>query len=136
MSTNETTSEQLRAELFRMQKHASEFLSEAETAQADAFCEGYKAFLNACKTERACVRHYRQKAEALGFIPFEEGRAYAPGEKVYLDNRAKALILAVIGQRGLEDGVHIAAAHVDSPRLDLKPAPLYEDKALALLKTH
>ncbi|MDR3313894.1 MAG: aminopeptidase [Oscillospiraceae bacterium] len=137
MPTDEKTqAELLREELLRTQKHASEFLSEKEIAQADAFCEGYKTFLNACKTEREAVAFFRRQAEARGFVPFAEGKAYRPGEKIYLDNRGKALILAVIGRRGLEDGVRIAAAHVDSPRLDLKPAPLYEDKALALLKTH
>ena len=145
MSTNDpvnpieekkSAADQLRETLFRPQKHACEVLSEEELARADAFCEGYKAFLNACKTERECVRWFREKAGGLGFVPFEEGTAYAPGAKVFLDNRGKALILAVIGQRSPEDGARIAAAHIDSSRLDLKPMPLYEEKSLALLKTH
>ena len=139
MPENETVksqADQLRETLFRPQKHACEVLCAEEIAKADAFCEGYKAFLSACKTERECTRWFREKAEGLGFVPFEEGTAYEPGAKVYLDNRGKALILSVLGQRSLEDGVRIAAAHIDSPRLDLKPMPLYEEKALALLKTH
>ncbi|MCL1951386.1 MAG: aminopeptidase [Oscillospiraceae bacterium] len=126
----------LRESLTRRQKHACEVLSAEEISQADAFCEGYKAFLNACKTERECVGWFVARAEALGFAPYEEGKAYAPGSKIYLDNRGKSAIFAVLGRHGLEQGLRLAAAHVDSPRLDLKPNPLYEDKNLALAKTH
>ncbi|MDR2524704.1 MAG: aminopeptidase [Oscillospiraceae bacterium] len=126
----------LREQLFRAQKHASEILSKKGLAQADAFCEGYKDFLNTCKTERECSSYFRRKAEARGFVLFEEGKRYLPGEKIYVDNRGKALLLAVIGRQSLEAGTRMTAAHIDSPRLDLKPAPLYEEKALTLLKTH
>ncbi|MCL2106603.1 MAG: aminopeptidase [Oscillospiraceae bacterium] len=131
-----TRAEQLREELCRPQKHASELLSAEELAAADAFCEGYKAFLDQCKTERECVDYYVKKAEERGFRPFEDGKEYAPGDKLILNNRGKALILAVMGKRDLAEGVRLAAAHIDSPRLDLKPAPLYEEKQLGLLKTH
>jgi len=136
MSTEKTPADQLRESLFRRQKHACEVLTPEEIAQADEFCEGYKAFLNACKTERECAAWFLGRARAQGFAPYEEGKLYAPGSKIYLDNRGKAAIFAVLGKQSLEQGLRLAAAHIDSPRLDLKPQPLYEDKNLALAKTH
>lgn len=103
---------------------------------ADKYCEGYKAFLNAAKTEREVVSFAVTEAEKAGFVPFEPGKKYAAGEKVYWNNRGKAVILAVIGEKGCRDGVRIAAAHIDSPRLDLKPHPLYEKDGVSLFKTH
>ena len=135
--TNEKSqADQLREALCRRQKHAFETLEAGEIARADEFCEGYKAFLNLCKTERECAQWFIAQAEERGFKPFEAGKAYVPGSKVYVDNRGKAVILAVLGKQSLESGLRIAAAHIDSPRLDLKPQPLYEDKNLALAKTH
>ena len=134
--TEKSPADLLRDSLSRRQKHACEALSPDEIASADGFCEGYKAFLNACKTERECAAWFIQRAEQLGFTPFEEGRAYAPGSKIYFDNRGKSAIFAVLGTQSLERGLRVAAAHIDSPRLDLKPQPLYEDKNLALAKTH
>ncbi len=128
--------ELLRERLQRRQKHACEVLNSDEMRQADAFCEGYKGFINACKTERECADWFIARAESIGFTAFEEGKAYAPGARVYANNRGKAAIFAVIGKQNLEKGLRIAAAHIDSPRLDLKPQPLYEDKGLALAKTH
>ncbi|MDR1927353.1 MAG: aminopeptidase, partial [Oscillospiraceae bacterium] len=136
--SNESKSkaELLREELLRSQKHACEVLSEEELAQADAFCEGYKVFLDACKTERESADFLLEKATGLGFAPFEEGKRYPPGAKLFVNNRGKSVILAVLGTAPLEEGLRLAAAHTDSPRLDLKPAPLYEERALALAKTH
>ena len=137
MPTEEKSqADQLRESLCRRQKHACEALPAEEIARADEFCEGYKAFLNACKTERECAGWFIARAQALGFVPFEEGRPYAPGSKIVLDNRGKAAVFAVLGKQSLEKGLRLAAAHIDSPRLDLKPQPLYEDKNLALAKTH
>ncbi|MCL2301261.1 MAG: aminopeptidase [Firmicutes bacterium] len=137
MPTEEkSAADQLRESLSRRQKHACEVLGEDEIARADAFCEGYKGFLNACKTERECTDWFLVRARERGFAPYEEGKIYAPGSKIYLDNRGKSAIFAVLGKQSLEKGLRIAAAHVDSPRLDLKPNPLYEDKNLALAKTH
>ena len=137
MPTEEKSpADQLRESLFRRQKHACEAVSAAEIAQADEFCEGYKAFLNLCKTERECASWFIARAEAIGFTPYEEGKIYAPGAKVYVNNRGKAAVFAVLGKQSLEKGLRLAAAHTDSPRLDLKPQPLYEDKCLALAKTH
>ncbi|MDR2752824.1 MAG: aminopeptidase, partial [Oscillospiraceae bacterium] len=136
MADEKTQAEQLRESLFRRQKHASEALTAEEIAQADEFCEGYKGFLNTCKTERECAVWCIERAKAFGFTPYEEGKIYKPGARVYVNNRDKAVTFAVLGKQSLEEGMHIAAAHIDSPRLDLKPLPLYEDKGLALLKTH
>ncbi|MDR1734315.1 MAG: aminopeptidase [Oscillospiraceae bacterium] len=130
-------------------QHAAERFAAKEITAADSFAQGYKSFLTACKTERECVAYFIEKAEAAGFEPFDLGgveaanslqfdvtKAYFPGKKVYFNNRGKSLILAVLGNEPLENGLRIAAAHIDSPRLDLKPVPFYEDKGLALAKTH
>ncbi len=111
-------------------------LSESKEKKMNAFCEEYKAFLDHGKTERECVREAIRLAEKAGFVPFEADKKYAPGDKVYVSNRGKALVLAVIGEEGCRNGVAIAAAHIDSPRLDLKPIPLYESNDMAFLKTH
>ena len=136
MAEEKTGAELLREELSRRQKHACEVLSSGEIAQADAFCEGYKAFLDACKTEREAAAWMIQRAECMGFLPYEEDRPYEPGEKFYVNHRGKAVILAVVGSQSPERGLRLAAAHIDSPRLDLKAQPLYEDQGLALAKTH
>lgn len=126
----------LQEELFYTQKHASELLSEQQVKDADQFCEGYRAFLDSAKTEREAVCTVLNQIEKLGYQPFDSKKSYVPGDRVYLNNRDKAIILAVIGSRPIEQGVRIAAAHIDSPRLDLKPNPLYEDNQIALFKTH
>ena len=105
-------------------------------AQADKFCEGYKAFMNAAKTEREASEFAENEAVKLGFRKFEKGMKLKAGDKVYYRNREKAIILAVIGKEDIAKGVHIAAAHIDSPRLDLKQHPLYEDNETAYFKTH
>lgn len=104
--------------------------------KADAFCEDYKVFLDHSKTEREAVKSAILRAEKEGFVAFDSKKTYKAGDKVYYNNRGKALILAVIGKNGCKDGVRIAAAHIDSPRLDLKPHPLYEKDELALFKSH
>ena len=108
----------------------------AELKKADKFAEGYKEFLNLAKTERESVDYAVKAAEANGFVPFDPSHKYKAGDKVYYNNRGKAICLAVIGKKGAKEGVRIAAAHIDNPRIDLKPIPLYESSELALLKTH
>ncbi|WP_312693390.1 aminopeptidase [Caproiciproducens sp.] len=113
------------------------FQMEDETVKkADEFCEDYKAFLNLSKTEREVVVYALKAAEKAGFVPFDPEKKYKAGDKVYYNNRGKALILAVIGRNGCKNGVRIAAAHIDSPRLDLKPHPLYEKDDMAFFKSH
>ena len=107
-----------------------------KVARADRYCAGYRDFIGRAKTEREVVAYALREAEKTGFVPFEFGKKYMPGDKVYVNNRDRALIFAVIGENGCRDGVRIAAAHIDSPRLDLKPHPLYEKDGLALFKSH
>ncbi len=128
--------EELREKLFYEPKHGCKIMDEAEVKAADDFAEGYKKFMTECKVEREVVEYVSALAEANGFVPFDSKATYKAGDKVIYNNRGKAVILAVIGSKPVEEGVRIAAAHIDSPRLDLKPNPLYEDAELALFKTH
>lgn len=128
--------ESLKAQLFYKRQNAAEVLPDSEIRAADAFCEGYKDFLNAAKTEREAVCYMEEKARKNGFVPFVREVQYKPGEKVYFNNRGKSIVLAVIGTKPLSAGIRLSAAHLDSPRLDLKQNPLYEDNELALFKTH
>lgn len=137
MSEQEKTAGQLLKEkLFLKSENAGLTMSEEQIAQADDFCAAYKQFLDAAKTEREAVDYALRLAKQKGFVPFVPGNKYHAGDKVFYNNRGKAVILAVIGRQPIEEGVRIVAAHIDSPRLDLKPNPLYEDSDLALFKTH
>lgn len=136
MSEKKSAAELLKEKLFYDRKNAAETLAADAIQAADAFCEDYKAFLNMSKTEREAVCYMVKKAEANGFVPFDHEKKYLPGEKVYFNNRGKSIVLAVIGKKALSEGIRLSAAHIDSPRLDLKPCPLYEDSDLALFKTH
>ena len=104
--------------------------------EAGRFCEGYKEFLNEGKTERECVKKAVELLEAAGYRPLDKNASYAAGDKVYMVNRDKALIATTFGREPLEKGLRINGAHIDSPRLDLKPNPLYEKEGLAYFKTH
>ena len=134
--SEKTKAELLADELKYAPAHAMKQIDESEVQAADDFCAGYMQFLNDCKTEREVTAFMQKAAEARGFVPFDRTKSYAPGDKVYFVNRGKAIILAVFGKKSVCEGVRIAAAHIDSPRLDLKPSPLYEDEELALFKTH
>ena len=136
MEKERTEAELLSEKLMLKNEHFSKAYDCDEQKKADEFCEGYKEFLNEGKTERECVEYTIRKAEALGFTAFDKAKAYAPGDKVYLNNRGKAVILAVMGKSGVKKGARIVASHIDSPRLDLKPTPLYEDSEMAYFKTH
>ena len=136
MSNEKSQAELLKEQLFYKRKNAAKTCSAEEIKAADDFCEGYKAFLNESKTEREAVQYMVKKAQSFGFVPFDRDKKYAPGEKVYFNNRGKCIVLAVIGKQPLSKGVRLSAAHIDSPRLDLKQNPLYEDSEMALFKTH
>ena len=127
---------ELKKALLMENKNGYSKLNETDRKAMNAYCEGYKAFLDAGKTERECVSEAIRLAEAQGFKKLERGMELKAGDKVYANNRGKMLTLAVIGTEPLEKGVQITAAHVDAPRLDLKPSPLYEDSEIAYLKTH
>ncbi len=131
------TPAQLRREqLMDSRKNGYDRLSVADEAAMKGYCEDYKKFLDAAKTEREAVDETVRLAQARGFAPFTRGMTVKPGDKLYRVNRGKAVMLAVIGEKSLADGVSIGAAHIDSPRLDLKPQPLYEESELCFLKTH
>lgn len=123
-------------ELFYTAKHACDTIDESRIIKADEFCEGYKSFLDEAKTEREAVKTAVRLAEEKGFTEFKADKEYSSGDKVYLNNRGKSLILAVFGKKPLKEGVSVLAAHIDSPRLDLKPCPVYEDNEICLFKTH
>ena len=111
-------------------------MPEAKLKKVMRFAEGYKDFLDRGKTEREQVRESIKVAEKYGFKDLETAKTLQPGDKVYVNNRNKSLCLFTIGKRPLKEGMNILGAHIDSPRLDLKQNPLYEDKGLAMLDTH
>ncbi|MBQ4628673.1 MAG: aminopeptidase, partial [Clostridia bacterium] len=124
------------SDLSYQNKNAFDVLSETELKEVQEYCEGYKKFLDNGKTERFCVSYAVSLAEKEGFVPFVDGKKYNPGDKVYHVQKNHAAIFAVIGSESPEKGFNITAAHVDAPRLDLKPSPLYEDNGMAYFKTH
>ena len=128
--------EQLRKALLYDKKNGYDRLIAGELEAMEAYCTGYKQFLDGGKTERECVDRAVALAEKAGFRPYVRGTEVKPGDKVYRVNRGKAVTLAVIGRKSLDQGANIGAAHIDSPRLDLKQNPLYEAEELAYLKTH
>ena len=128
--------DQLREALCYDKKNGYDRVNREELEAMEAYCTGYKQFLDAGKTERECVDRAVALAEAAGFREYKRGMDLKPGDKVYRVNRGKSVMLAVMGRKGLEEGVNIGAAHIDSPRLDLKQNPLYEADDLAFLKTH
>ena len=128
--------EELRAALCYQKKNGYDRVNREELEPMEAYCTGYKQFLDAGKTERECVDQAAALAKAAGFQEYRRGMELKPGDKIYRVNRGKSIMLAVMGRKGLEAGVNIGAAHIDSPRLDLKQNPLYEADDLAFLKTH
>lgn len=130
-----TKGQQLQEELtFKFPHIAKEVPSQRE--EAEMFCEGYKRFLDNGKTERECVREAVAMLEMQGYRPFDGGKTYKAGDKVYFVNRGKSIIATTFGKAGMEQGLRINGAHIDSPRLDLKPNPVYEKNDLAYFKTH
>ncbi len=111
-------------------------ISDEDRAAMGDYTGRYMAFLDTAKTEREAVREAIRQAEAHGFVPYTPGMDMLPGTKVYQTVFDKAINLAVIGKKPLSAGTRITAAHIDNPRLDLKPCPLYEDDQMAFFKTH
>ena len=126
----------LQEKLCTKRKNAALIMTDEEISACDSYCEDYKRFLDASKTEREAAAFAADAAEKAGFKPFERNMKLEPGDKVYYVNRGKAVIMAVIGSEPVKNGVHIAAAHIDSPRLDMKQHPLYESDETAYFKTH
>ena len=130
------TNEELRQALLAQPKNGYAELTEAQHAQMEAYISGYRGFLDNCKTEREATAYAAAKAEAYGFKALTPGMELKAGDKVYYVNRNKSVLLAVMGSKSLSEGANICASHIDSPRMDLKPNPLYEDAEIAYLKTH
>ena len=130
------TTDELRESLLMAPKNGYTRLTEAQRAEMEGYSKRYMAFMDECKTEREATAWAVREAEKLGFKPFVPGMDAKPGDKIYYNNRDKSIALAVIGTEPLSKGANICAAHVDSPRLDLKPNPLYEDSEIAYFKTH
>ena len=126
----------LNNELRLKKENGYKSISPENAAKMEEYCKDYMQFLSDSRTEREFVRNSIEKAEARGFTAYVPGMQLKPGSKVYYNNRGKALTLAVIGKKDLSHGALIAAAHIDSPRFDLKPIPLFESNELCFLKTH
>ena len=110
--------------------------SAAVKQEARAFAEGYKKFLDAGKTEREVAAESERMLKDAGYQQFDPKKTYAPGDKVYFSQLGKAIVASTIGTRSFEDGFHLVIAHTDSPRLDLRPTPLYESDHFSYFKTH
>lgn len=121
-------------------KNAWEKYTAQEEAAVFSFAEEYRNFISKCKTERECVDEIVRKAEEAGFVNLETvietGRRLQAGDRVYANNKGKGMALYIIGRESMEKGMHILGAHIDSPRLDLKQNPMYEDTDMVMLDTH
>lgn len=136
MSEEKSKTKMLKEQILMTEPKGIKALSEDEISAADKFCEGYKEFLDNSPIEREAVRYTIELAKKNGFTEYNPNNSYNAGDKVYYVNRGKAIALAVIGKNGVKNGAKLAIAHIDSPRIDLKPNPLYEADKLALFKTH
>ncbi|MDD6678769.1 MAG: aminopeptidase [Firmicutes bacterium] len=130
------TTEELRTSLLNAPKNGFTRITAQQRAEMEAYCKRYTAFIDAAKTEREATTWAVENAEKFGFRPLVPGMELKPGDRVYRNNRGKSILLAVIGKENLNNGSNICAAHVDSPRMDVKPNPLYEDSEIAYFKTH
>lgn len=136
MNKEKSAVKELKEKLFYTKKNAYHIINDSEIKKVNSFSEDYKKFLNAAKTEREAVKFAVKAAEEKGFKEYVPGMKLKAGDKIFSNNRGKALILAIIGSDPIESGARINAAHIDSPRLDLKQCPVYEDSEMALFKTH
>lgn len=123
-------------ELTYERKNGFAIMANEERNKAFALCEDYRKFLNAAKTEREFCTLSKKTLEEAGFVALDSKTELKAGDKVYAINRGKGVFAAVIGEKPLNDGINLVGAHIDSPRLDLKPNPLYEDGKMAFFKTH
>ena len=133
---SEVSAKELKEKLFIQKKNAYLRMTDDDVKKCDKFCEGYKSFLNTAKTEREATAFVEAEAKKAGFVPFDKKKTYKAGDKIYYVNREKAIILAIVGREPIENGVNIVAAHIDSPRLDMKQNPLFEKDDIGYFKTH
>lgn len=134
--SEKTEVELLKEKLFANRKNGRGAATQSTLAAADDFAESYKSFLNSAKTEREAVKSAIAIAQKNGYTEYVPGKKYTAGQRYFVNNRGKTLALVNVGELPANAGLRVTAAHVDSPRLDLKPNPLYEELELALLKTH
>ena len=128
--------EELKEKIFNKKDNGWESLDSNQKEEVFDLSKKYMDFLNVAKTEREFIKHARKLANENGYKDIMEFDTLKPGDKIYFVNREKSMYLAIIGEKSIEEGLHIIGSHVDSPRLDLKPNPLYEDTGLAYFKTH
>ncbi len=131
-----TEGEILKEKLFNKKENGWKSRNQDERNVIFDYAKGYIDFMNRSKTEREVISSSLEIAKSNGFKCIDECENLKPGDKVYYINREKSMYLAVIGEDSIENGVNIIGAHADSPRLDLKPNPLYEDSEFAYFKTH
>ena len=124
------------SELFAEYPNLYDGISESEMDACMAFAEDYKAFLDRSKTEREFTENAIEAASSLGFVDIETKKKLKAGDKVNSSIEDKGLIMAVRGKKNVSEGFNILGAHIDSPRLDLKPNPIYEDNEAVYFKTH
>ena len=128
--------EELKEKLFKNNKSGWETVDSEKRNKIEDISTKYMNFLNRAKTEREFIKRARELANNNGYRDIMEFETLKPGDKIYYVNREKSMYLAIIGENSIENGIHIIGSHVDSPRLDLKPNPLYEDTGFAYFKTH
>ena len=131
-----SVAKKLQEKLVSSSKNAYLSLSDEKVEKVFNFSEEYKTFLDKGKTERECVAESIKLAIKNGFNEFDKSKKYKSGDKVYYVNRHKCIILAILGTESIENGIRIAAAHIDSPRIDLKQNPVFEDSEIAFFKNH
>ena len=126
----------LKKKLFYKKENVFENQTKKDAKEVEKYAKGYMSFLDSAKTEREAVREGIKMLSANGFKPYTLGDKIVAGERYYYDNRGKSLFAFVAGTENIENGIRICAAHIDSPRLDLKQHPLFENEGFAYLKTH
>jgi aspartyl aminopeptidase len=136
MSEKKTAGQVLEGKLTRAKKRVWENLGPREKEEAFALAERYKSFLSKAKTERETVREIVDRAQGAGFVGLDGLKELRPGQRFFLSSRQKIILLGVWGEVPWEKGFRLISAHLDAPRLDVKPQPLYESDGLALMKTH
>ena len=136
MSEKETAGQVLEGRLTRAKKKVWETLGPREREEVFVLADRYKSFVSRAKTERESAREIMERARGAGFVRLDELRELRPGQRFFICSRKKIVLLGVWGENSWEEGFRLVGAHLDAPRLDVKPQPLYESDGLALMKTH
>lgn len=123
-------------DLLNIKENGWKFVDANRYSSINIFCEKYKEFLNACKTERETVEFIKDLVISSGFKDLYDYKKLKAGDKVFFINKDKNIFLCIIGKEDIQYGLNIIMSHADSPRLDLKPNPLYEEEGFSYLKTH